>query len=191
MNASDAEVLDQAGGLQQLMGDQVLYLQILRRFRQRYAESVTQVRAALAGGDSAGAVRIVHTLKGAAGMLGAQQLQQTAAQLEATSCTLPLAPLEQALQRLLREIDQLLSASGGAPAPGPAAAAGAPAQPMLVQHLARLLEDGDGAAIDVLEQSAAALTASLGVEVYEEVTAAAQQFDFDAALARLRRGTAP
>lgn len=191
MNASDAEVLDQAGGLQQLMGDQVLYLQILRRFRQRYAESVTQVRGALAGGDRDGAVRIVHTLKGAAGMLGAQQLQQTAAQLEAASCALPLAPLEQALQRLLREIDQLLSAAGGAPAPGPTASAGAPAQPMLLQHLARLLEDGDGAAIDVLEQSAAALTASLGVEVFEEVTAAAQQFDFDAALARLRRGMAP
>lgn len=186
MNASDAEVLDQAGGLQQLMGDQVLYLQILRRFRQRYAESVTQVRAALAGGDSAGAVHIVHTLKGAAGMLGAQQLQQTAAQLEATSCSLPLAPLEQALQQLLGEIDQLLSA-----ADEPAAMAPAAAQPVLVRHLARLLEDGDGAAIDVLEQSAAALTASLGAEVFGEVAAAAQQFDFDAALARLRRGTAP
>ncbi|MQA42238.1 Hpt domain-containing protein [Rugamonas aquatica] len=189
MNATDAEVLDQAGGLQQLMGDQALYLQILRRFRQRYAESVTQLRAALAGGDGAGAVRIVHTLKGAAGMLGAQQLQQTAAQLEAASCTLPLAPLEQALQRLLREIDQLLSAADGAAAP--AVLASASAQPMLVQHLARLLEDGDGAAIDVLEQSAAALTASLGVEVFEEVAAAAAQFDFDAALARLRRGMAP
>ncbi|OEZ56259.1 Hpt domain-containing protein [Duganella sp. HH105] len=189
MNSADAEVLDQAGGLQQLMGDQVLYLQILRRFRQRYAGAAAEARAALAGGDSDGALRIVHTLKGAAGMLGAQQLQQVAAQLEAASCALPLAPLEQALQRLLCAIDQLLSqADGAAAAPAPAPAA---AQPMLVQHLARLLEDGDGAAIDVLEQSAAALTASLGAEVFEEVTAAAQQFDFDAALARLRRGPAP
>ncbi|OEZ99962.1 Hpt domain-containing protein [Duganella sp. HH101] len=187
MNGADAEVLDQAGGLQQLMGDQVLYVQILRRFRQRYAGAAAETRAALAGGDSDGALRIVHTLKGAAGMLGAQQLQQVAAQLEAASCALPLAPLEQALQRLLCAIDQLLSqADGAAAAPAPAAA-----QPMLVQHLARLLEDGDGAAIDVLEQSAAALTASLGAEVFEEVTAAAQQFDFDAALARLRRGPAP
>ncbi|ELX11297.1 phosphotransfer domain-containing protein [Janthinobacterium sp. HH01] len=191
MNSADAAVLDQAGGLQQLMGDQVLYLQILRRFRQRYAGAAAETRAALAGGDTTGAVRIVHTLKGAAGMLGAQQLQQVAAQLEAASCALPLAPLDQALQRLLCAIDKLLSQADGAaaaPAPAPAPAA---AQPMLVRHLARLLEDGDGAAIDVLEQSAAALTASLGAEVFGEVTAAAQQFDFDAALARLRRGPAP
>ncbi|MQA23275.1 Hpt domain-containing protein [Rugamonas rivuli] len=190
MNSADAEVLDQAGGLQQLMGDQVLYLQILRRFRQRYAGAAADTRAALAGGDTAGAVRIVHTLKGAAGMLGAQQLQQAAAQLEAASCALPLAPLEQALQRLLCAVDQLLSESDGAAAAAPAPAP-ASAQPILVQHLARLLEDGDGAAIDVLEQSAAALAASLGAEVFAEVSAAAQQFDFDAALARLRRGPAP
>lgn len=186
MTTTDAAVLDQAAGLRQLMGDQALYLQILRRFHQRYAGSAIQLRAALAGGDSAGAVRIVHTLKGAAGMLGAQQLQQAAAQLEAASCALPLAPLEQALRRLLGEIDQLLSAADEPAAPAPASA-----QPALVRRLARLLEDGDGAAIDVLEQSAAALTASLGAEVFGEVSTAAQQFDFDAALARLRRGMAP
>ncbi|MYM92207.1 phosphotransfer domain-containing protein, partial [Rugamonas sp. FT82W] len=55
-------------------------------------------------------------------------------------------------------------------------------------QLARLLDDGDGAAIDVLEQSASALAAGLGVAVFEQVTAAAHQFDFETALARLRDG---
>ena len=44
---------------------------------------------------------------------------------------------------------------------------------------------GDGAAIDVLEQSASPLAARLGVERYQRVAAAAHQFDFEAALAAL------
>ena len=56
---------------------------------------------------------------------------------------------------------------------------------MLVQHLARLLEEGDGAAIDVLERSASVLAAGLGMEVFQEVTEAAHQFDFEGALAVL------
>jgi two-component system sensor histidine kinase/response regulator len=37
-----------------------------------------------------------------------------------------------------------------------------------------------------LEQSATVLAASLGVEVFQEVTEAAHQFDFEAALATLQ-----
>jgi two-component system sensor histidine kinase/response regulator len=61
---------------------------------------------------------------------------------------------------------------------------------MLLLHLARLLDEGDGAAIDVLEQSATVLAASLGVEVFQEVTEAAHQFDFEAALATLQAALA-
>ena len=69
---------------------------------------------------------------------------------------------------------------------GATAAAGPPPEiGPLVKHLARLLEEGDGAAIDVLEQSASVLAAGLGEEAFQEVTAAAHQFDFEAALAIL------
>jgi two-component system sensor histidine kinase/response regulator len=69
-------------GLQQLMGDRELYLQILRRFRQRYPNSGNEARKALVEGEPGHAQRIVHTLKGAAGMIGAQQVYLLAAQLE-------------------------------------------------------------------------------------------------------------
>ena len=69
---------------------------------------------------------------------------------------------------------------------GAMAAAGPPPEiGPLVKHLARLLEEGDGAAIDVLEQSASVLAAGLGEEAFQEVTEAAHQFDFEAALAIL------
>ena len=186
-------ILQVETGLQQLMGDRALYLQILRRFRQRYQNSANQARNELTAGDAAGAQRIIHTLKGAAGMIGAQQVYLLAADLERAcagppaSCMGPLAQLEHALRCLMGEIDTELNADDAqAPAEPAAADTHPPETRMLVQHLARLLEEGDGAAIDVLEHSATVLAASLGVAVFQEVTEAAHQFDFEAALAVLQ-----
>lgn len=190
---ADGHVLQVETGLQQLMGDRALYLQILRRFRHRYQDSANQARNELMAGDAVGAQRIIHTLKGAAGMIGAQQVYLLAANLEpacagpSALCMGPLAQLEQALRSLMSTIDAELNANDQAPPPEPPAADGHPPETrMLVQHLARLLEEGDGAAIDVLEHSATVLAASLGVAVFQEVTEAAHQFDFEAALAVLQ-----
>ena len=190
---AEGHVLQVETGLQQLMGDRALYLQILRRFRQRYQDSANQARTDLAAGDPIGAQRIIHTLKGAAGMIGAQQVYLLASKLEHTCtgpaalCMGPLAQLEHALRCLMGAIDAELSGADAQP-PAPAASVGQhpPETRMLVQHLARLLEEGDGAAIDVLEHSATVLAASLGVAVFQEVTEAAHQFDFEAALAVLQ-----
>lgn len=188
-------ILQVETGLQQLMGDHALYLQILRRFRHRYPNSGCEARAALSEGDAQLGQRIVHTLKGAAGMIGAQQLYLLAAQLEplclqaAAAWSAPLAQLEQALRSLLAVIEQVLDGDPQQVLASHAAPAAAPEVPetrMLLLHLARLLDEGDGAAIDVLEQSATVLAASLGVEVFQEVTEAAHQFDFEAALATLQ-----
>lgn len=200
-NLPAVTVLEVETGLQQLMGDHDLYRQILRRFRQRYQDSAEQARTELLGGDAVSAQRTVHTLKGAAGMIGAQQLYLLSMALEPlfagppTQCIGPLVQLEQALRALMAAIDaELEAAQTGASVPpaAPAMAAasattagGPPEAGMLVQHLARLLEEGDGAAIDVLERSASVLAARLGVEVFQEVTEAAHQFDFEGALAVL------
>lgn len=200
-NLPAVTVLEVETGLQQLMGDHDLYRQILRRFRQRYQDSAEQARTELLAGDAVSAQRTVHTLKGAAGMIGAQQLYLLSMALEPlfagppAQCIGPLVQLEQALRALMVAIDaELEAAQTGAPvtpaAPAVAAASattagGPPETGMLVQHLARLLEEGDGAAIDVLERSASVLAAGLGVEVFQEVTEAAHQFDFEGALAVL------
>lgn len=192
----EGHVLQVETGLQQLMGDRELYLQILRRFRQRYPDSGCEARNALANGEPGHAQRIIHTLKGAAGMIGAQQVYLLAAQLEplcagpAPAWSALLAQLELALRALIAAIDDLLDGDPqqrlALPAAGDSASTHLPETRMLLLHLARLLDEGDGAAIDVLEQSATVLAASLGVEVFQEVTEAAHQFDFEAALATLQ-----
>jgi two-component system sensor histidine kinase/response regulator len=186
-------ILQVETGLQQLMGDRDLYLQILRRFRQRYPDSGCQARAAFDNNEPGHAQRIVHTLKGAAGMIGAQQVYLLASQLEplcagpAQAWSAPLAQLEQALRQLITVIDEVLDGDpqnrleGSLPPP-----TALPETRMLLLHLVRLLDEGDGAAIDVLEQSATVLAQSLGVEVFQEVTEAAHQFDFEAALKALQ-----
>lgn len=203
-NLPAVTVLEVETGLQQLMGDHDLYRQILRRFRQRYQDSAEQARTELLAGEAVSAQRTVHTLKGAAGMIGAQQLYLLSMALEPlfagppTQCIGPLVQLEQALRALMVAIDAELEAAQHGASVTPAApaapaiaaasattAGGPPETGMLVQHLARLLEEGDGAAIDVLERSASVLAAGLGVEVFQEVTEAAHQFDFEGALAVL------
>ncbi|MYM29613.1 phosphotransfer domain-containing protein [Duganella sp. CY15W] len=192
-------ILQVETGLQQLMGDRELYMQILRRFRQRYPNSGNEARKALVEGEPGHAQRIVHTLKGAAGMIGAQQVYLLAAQLEpvcagpASSWSSLLVQLEQALRSLVTIIDGVLDGDPHGMLVEHTAAAQPshlPETRMLLLHLARLLDEGDGTAIDVLEQSATVLAASLGVEVFQEVTEAAHQFDFETALATLQAAMA-
>ena len=190
-DASRSHILLVEEGLERLMGDRALYMQLLRRFRQDYQQAAARIRQALEAGQAEPGRRLAHTLKGAAGMIGAQQAHAAAQALEASCqqgsmpCLTALAALEQAMGTLLGMIENVLDSSDAAAPPAASSAPQASAQ-LLLQHLAHLLDEGNGAAIDVLEQSASVLAASLGVAVFQEVAAAAHQFDFEAALEALK-----
>ncbi|HJV00665.1 MAG TPA: Hpt domain-containing protein [Burkholderiaceae bacterium] len=198
LSARDSASLCVSDGLERVMGDRALYLQLLRRFRDDYRGLGRQLRDALAGNGLAALRPRVHMVRGAAGMIGARAVCQLAAALEPAchlppaACTETVLLLEEALCALLAAIDALLDTpqdAGASPAMPttvlPDEAAGPVADAALLARLARLLDTGDGAAIDVLEQSASSLAARLGVERYQRVAAAAHQFDFEAALAAL------
>jgi len=182
-------ILDTADGLERLMGDHALYLQILKRFRHDYQAAVTRMRQQLTLGDAAQAWRLAHTLKGAAGMIGARAVHTLAMELDVelaqptAAAEAMLDQLAAALRALLERIDALLPEANETPDVGSAPTP--PATQVLLKRLAQLLFDGDGAAIDVLEQSATVLAASLGVPRYQAVAAAAHEFDFEGALEAL------
>lgn len=191
--SSIPHILDIGDGLERLMGDQRLYMQLLRRFRHEYLLVISQVRQALAQDDVEGARRHVHSLKGASGMIGAQELQHLAAAAE--QAFLPpgdeleaaLELVEAALAGLMRVLDAYLQDAPDAPAMAtPVPAPTAPEIRVLLARLALLLDEGNGDAIDVLEQSATALASYLGVAKFQEVAAAAHQFDFEGALSALQ-----
>jgi two-component system sensor histidine kinase/response regulator len=185
---------------------------MLRRFRDDHPPGPLPIRRALDSADLGLTHRLAHTLKGTAGMIGAHELHAQASALEhslrtagAVGAAAAVERVEQALRDVLVVVDRVLA---GEPAAGRAAAVptnlptkppAGPAERAMLAQLAGLLDVGDGAAIDLLEQSGPALKAALGETGFGEVMLAAHAFDFEAALAALQRaiqfdfiaGTAP
>ena len=189
-DAHDAPAVNHAGGIARLMGDGALFGRVLARFRNEYRQAAAGIRTAHDQGDTALALRLVHTLKGAAGMIEAVPLRRQADVVERLLRTDTgdihgsLVRLQDELERVLRELDALaLTLPERRPA--------APAQPTaetdhgIVDRLMALLE-GNGDAVDLVREGAGALAAQLGEEHYRQVAELVEGFDFDGALALLR-----
>jgi HPt (histidine-containing phosphotransfer) domain-containing protein len=191
-SAGTRNVIDVNDGIDRIMGDRALYARMLKRFRSDYAAGAGPIRSALASGDRILAHRISHTLKGAAGMIGAHRLHNHACALEIAlrTCSgaeaIALDALAPAFERALQVIDTLLSGTAVMPEPEPPTRLLLP-DSVLLEKLVELLIDGDGAAIDLLEESNTSLKAILGNARLEEVVAAANEFDYERALLALRR----
>ena len=187
---SSLPAIDHAKGVARLMGDAALFARVLVRFRKEYQHTAGALRGALAAADLPLAQRLTHTLKGAAGMIEAVPLRDAAQALEQVlrqggDPAPHLARLEPALERVPCELD---AADSAAPAQIQAQAAlphdgcgGATAR------LRILLADGNGDAVDLVQEAAASLARELGEERYRHVAAAIEIFDFEAALALLNR----
>lgn len=74
--------IDTEGALKRLGNKRERYEALLQKFADKQAKTVFAVRAALASGDRASAEREVHSLRGAAGSLGANALAEAAAKAE-------------------------------------------------------------------------------------------------------------
>lgn len=177
--------LDAADGIARVMGDQALYARMLARFHDDYRYGAAPIRRAIDSGDLRLAHRIVHTVKGASGMIGAPALHGQASVLElalrngAGGQEVAIDALGAAFSEVLQAIERQLAAE-------PAPAAPLPAQSR-VAKLTALLDNGDGAAVDLLETSGASLKAALGEALFAEVTLAMNEFDFEGALKALER----
>ena len=74
--------LDVEFGLHCVGGKRELYVRLLRKLVEGHRDDRVKLRAHLAMGEREAAQRLAHTLKGAAGTLGAVELQRLAAELE-------------------------------------------------------------------------------------------------------------
>ena len=87
-----------------------------------------------------------------------------------------------------------IAALGALPAPGDERAATgirvAPATGAEIEQLARLLEAGDGEAVDYLADRAAAVRAAFRDGEFAAIEQAVQSFEFDVAIERLRAAAA-
>jgi two-component system sensor histidine kinase/response regulator len=179
--------IDRANGIARLMGDGALFARVLARFRKEYRHAADGIRNAIKAGDIQLAQRLAHTLKGAAGMIEAVPLREEARALEQAlrlgigEHEWRLARLERALERVLRELDL----AEGAHPTQPAARATEGSD--VLARLRILLEDGNGDAVDLVQEAAASLKGEVGEECYRRIAAAIDVFDFEVALALLNR----
>ena len=178
--------INRADGIARLMGDADLFARVLARFRKDYRHAAVRIREALAAGDTELSLRLAHTLKGASGMIEAVPLREAAQALEQAlrrgehHLAPRLARLEHALERVLRELDG--DEDIAAPAQQPARDEN---RYEATARLRALLEDGNGDAVDLVQEAAAGLTRELGEERYRRIAAAVENFDFEGALATI------
>jgi PAS domain S-box-containing protein len=103
-------VIDVEAALPRFRGDAERLRTFIAKFAASQAEVATDIRIALAGGETETAQRLAHTLKGLAGTLGANRLQETARDVEAAIKAENMPQIDTLLPLLDQRIRQLVDA---------------------------------------------------------------------------------
>jgi two-component system sensor histidine kinase/response regulator len=183
----DIPGLDVQIGLKSLRGNVGAYQRLLRKYAGLHVDDMTQLQTLLSSGQHEEARRIAHTLKGAAGTLGAIEVQHLAAELEQAiireddieSIRVLAAEIESTQHalcaRILGEPDKLAR-------PGDKQD---DAVNMALDRLYAMLAADDMRVLDTLREYTPLLKPVLG-ETLIEISRDIQGFEFAHALTRLR-----
>ncbi|GAB7081351.1 hybrid sensor histidine kinase/response regulator [Megalodesulfovibrio paquesii] len=185
-------------GLYRANRNTALYLRLLRSFARDYADAAARLRRELEAGQSDEARRLVHSIKGVAGNIGALTLSDAAAVVElelhdgaAVPDTPPWLAFEAALAEVLGGLGALGGPDGGLPQQDTApAATGAPLEHLdhntLVQQLealARQLDDDLDAGVAAFQTLRPVLAgAGRGGGLLEQLDSCLDNFDIDGAI---------
>jgi HPt (histidine-containing phosphotransfer) domain-containing protein len=184
--------IDATWALKQMRGSRQRYESLLRRFAQQQASVVEEIREALGGGDEAKAERLAHSLKGAAGVLGAKELSGEAAKAELA--IRDGLNIETALKSLSDEVGQTVDAiqealpsqrafKNGSATRDPTGVIGP------LKQLKSFLETDDGEAADYILEVQPALSGVLTDAEIETLSTLVGDFEFDGALECLSKIT--
>src|SRR6187397_323120 len=187
---SEAELvipcIDVRSGLKRTGGHRERYETLLRKFAEQQLGATEAMRAALSAGHAATAERTAHSLKGAAGTLGAVALSEASANAETAIKT--GHGVEAALKALSLSLDPVLAGitkalpdeSSGNGAGTPAGDPATVKEPLI--RLKKLLENDDGEAADYIVNEKSRLKGVLTPAEIKMLSERIGNFDFDAAL---------
>jgi len=185
--------LDLAAGLHALSGSWLAYPRILALFTEHHCDDARQLTEHIERDDFAGAQRLAHALKGAAGTVGANTIQRLASDLEdalkradRAQVQTTLVPLVERLPRLMAAIQETLAQA--AQARGQEMPSKQVDTSALVQ-LEVLLANDDTTAINFLVKNRQALSQILNMD-FEKVRHQIDIFDFPGALQAVRAALA-
>jgi CheY-like chemotaxis protein len=179
-------------GLSMMRGNSAKYLDLLRRFADHHADDMAALQASLDAGDQTTALRLAHTLKGAAATLGANRLARMARDLEEilhaeTNSEGVESRLLLQMTAIRLEFPQLSAALPPVAAVGADATAARDRATLqsLLDTLEALLEQGDTASIELLDTHGDSFRLALGVD-FDKLAGDIRRFAFDDALNSLR-----
>jgi PAS domain S-box-containing protein len=186
--------LDSTRGLAAVRGQRTIYLRLLRLFAQSHGDDLSILRERLMAGDELGAVRVVHSLKGAAATLGADRLATRAAGLEtALRRRAGTDAIESASEDIRGELGRLVAAILALPGEHEWSADAEPTQGVvpgqILSELEDLLAEDNVQSVQFARDSAALLRTALGA-AFDDVARDIERFNFEAALAALRAARA-
>jgi two-component system sensor histidine kinase/response regulator len=188
--------IDVEAGLRRVAGNRGLYRSLLLRFRAGSSDAARQVREALARHDVDSAERLVHTVKGVAGNLGAGKLHAAATDLDEQLKSGRPDRAEPLLAAFAERLDEAMDAITGiesAEAAWPEAPeAGADAIDLaalgpLLTALSHLLGASDMDAADRVVELRTLVTGTPAAELAASLARQVEQFDFGAGLRTLSR----
>jgi two-component system sensor histidine kinase/response regulator len=193
----DIDGLDMSNGLRRVLGKKTLYLSMLHKFVAGQKTAPAEILAALTVEDWTTAERLAHTVKGVAGNIGANVIQQLAEKLESAikerqpreAINERLDDLQTPLAAMVEQLEQRLPDESH----HATAVVGQAKLKAVCDRLQHLLSDDDAEAVEFLDAKANLLNADLlGVafpDAYATINDGIRSFDFDKALAALRNAT--
>ncbi|CAM5782028.1 hybrid sensor histidine kinase/response regulator [Castellaniella caeni] len=181
--------LDAADGVRRIGGRADAYRRQLRRFQAQYGGAVTELRELLARAPLRQAEAHCHMLKGVAGNIGARALFACVSEIDARlkQGQPPEAALLDQAQALLRGVlaDIETLPAEQAPASAPASRLAPDALRDVLERLRQAVESDLGAAEAVLGELRRGVAGTPLQAGAQEIDALIDQFDLDAALARM------
>ena len=187
------EGLDMANGLRRVIGHKPLYLSMLRKFAAGQKTATAEIHKALVTMDWETAERLIHTLKGVSGNIGATVVQTRAETVETAirsrqsrgAVEGPLEDLAGPLQMLIQHLERALPEVRD---PDRATVEEANLK-VVCDTLESLLAGDDALAVDLLESNAGLLRAAFPNH-FRKIAARVRAYDFDGALTTLRTAVA-
>jgi CheY-like chemotaxis protein len=180
--------VDAVLGVKKVGGNKQLYKKLLMDFYNDYCQTGDEMEKALAQGDHTRVLRVVHTIKGVAGNIGAALLSTTATNLEGPllagdpeKAGTAFPAFSRALHGVLEELRPLTQTGGQTmpTAPEPFSIIRATE---LIEQLTLFLEEGNCEAEDLIPHIRKTLTLPETADTVATMIEQIEQLDFDQAL---------
>ncbi|MBF0611285.1 MAG: response regulator [Magnetococcales bacterium] len=190
----DLPGIDVQSGLEHVNGNHKLYRKILKSFYEGQKESVAAIHAAMAAGDQELSHRLVHTLKGVAGTIGAKELQHATLRLEEAMKKGDAHQIQNLMPPFIHQVQVVLTSLA------PLYTTSLPEQPQqegelpnedliipLLKQLAILLREGDANALEGVAQVKALLSATKASQDIATLEKQIDDYEFEEASLTLQR----